>query len=273
MMMKLSWLGVFVILTAIIITAGCGGDESTQQVASPGTGGVGTGQVGGLDLAIQGTLTAMPSQTAFVITREVTVEQTPGGAEPLASTATLPSPGDQLTSVAGTLTAVADSTDTNLSQTDLEATQTQNAEEGNIDTPEPAACNSLRFVEDVTVADGTEFSPGEVFLKTWLIQNVGSCPWVEGYALVFSSGYQMEGSSPILLLITIEPEGFANLSVTMRAPIEPGVYRGNWMMQNAEGEPFGWGPNLDLPFWVEIVVVGDEENLPVEATFTPTVAP
>jgi hypothetical protein len=44
------------------------------------------------------------------------------------------------------------------------------------------------------------------------------------------------------------------LSVILIAPAEPGNYRGEWKLRNANGLLFGIGLEADDPFWVQIVV-------------------
>jgi Ig-like domain from next to BRCA1 gene len=59
-------------------------------------------------------------------------------------------------------------------------------------TPPSASCTNLvKFVDDVTIPDDTEMLPGQEFIKTWRIQNVGTCTWTNQYALIYVSGDQM----------------------------------------------------------------------------------
>src|SRR5512135_3467629 len=51
-----------------------------------------------------------------------------------------------------------------------------------------STCDRAQFIADVTVPDGTRFSPGAAFTKTWRLKNVGTCTWSTSYTLVFSSG-------------------------------------------------------------------------------------
>ena len=49
-------------------------------------------------------------------------------------------------------------------------------------TPLPPAtavsyCDWVTFLKDVTVPDGTEFTQGETFTKTWRLKNRGTCTW------------------------------------------------------------------------------------------------
>ena len=43
-------------------------------------------------------------------------------------------------------------------------------------TPE-TACYASAFIADVTIPDYSEVAPGEVFRKTWLLENTGTCAW------------------------------------------------------------------------------------------------
>jgi hypothetical protein len=63
-------------------------------------------------------------------------------------------------------------------------------------TPVPIPCNWAKFVGDVTVKDGTEFTPNVEFVKTWELKNIGSCSWKSDTLLVFAGGEQMDGASP-----------------------------------------------------------------------------
>ncbi|RME08772.1 MAG: hypothetical protein D6803_00390 [Anaerolineae bacterium] len=127
-------------------------------------------------------------------------------------------------------------------------------------TPQPPPptqipCDLLSFGDpiDVTVPDGTEMQPGEVFVKTWRLKNAGSCTWTTAYALVFVSGESMGALSSIPLSTTVAPGETIDVSVSLTAPLEPGTYRGYFKLRNANGVLFGWGPESKA-FWVEIVV-------------------
>ncbi|MCE1254907.1 MAG: hypothetical protein LWX83_15340, partial [Anaerolineae bacterium] len=53
-------------------------------------------------------------------------------------------------------------------------------------SPSPVPCNWVRFVSDVSVPDGSAFNPGQVFIKTWRLQNIGTCTWTSDYELVLA---------------------------------------------------------------------------------------
>jgi len=94
-------------------------------------------------------------------------------------------------------------------------------------------CDQAQFVKDVTIPDGTTFTPSETFTKTWRLRNVGNCTW-SGYSLVFDSGDAMSGASPIAIG-TLGPGQEVDLSVTLTAPASNGSYRGYWRIRNATG--------------------------------------
>lgn len=120
-------------------------------------------------------------------------------------------------------------------------------------------CNWLQVIGDVTVPDGSEYAPGTQFVKTWRVQNIGSCTWTRDYDLVFVGGDQMSGPSALPLSGDFPPGAVVDLSVTLVAPSVETVYTGYWQLRNEEGILFGGGPNADQPFYVRIRVdIGDD---------------
>jgi hypothetical protein len=104
---------------------------------------------------------------------------------------------------------------------------------------------------DVNYKDNSVVAPGESFTKTWLIKNIGSCTWGEGYKLVFSYGERMAGEA-VPLEAAIAPGQEVEASVTFKAPELPGTYFSSWTMQNDKGVPFLGNDNKSL--YVQIVV-------------------
>ncbi len=99
-------------------------------------------------------------------------------------------------------------------------------------------CDKAKFVTDVTIPDGTEFTAGESFTKIWRVRNIGDCTWTADYALVFDSGERMGGASPQLLMGSVAPGDQVDLSVDLVAPSAPGTYTGNWQIRNNAGVLF-----------------------------------
>lgn len=121
--------------------------------------------------------------------------------------------------------------------------------------PGPAACiDQAAYVADVTIPDNTPAAPGEPFVKIWRIRNTGTCPWGANYALVFTGGEPMGGQGPTPLPQPVQPGGEIELSLALVGPATPGVYRGEWKLQNGSGMLFG--SRGDYPFYVQIVVGG-----------------
>ena len=131
-------------------------------------------------------------------------------------------------------------------------------------TPSPASASSAsqacsdwaQFVADVTVPDGTKFSPGATFKKTWRLKNIGTCTWTTSYSLVFDTGTQMTSTSSVAFTTSVPPGGTIDVSVDMTAPSAAGHYIGYWKFKNAAGTLFGIGSSANKSWWVEINVTG-----------------
>lgn len=103
------------------------------------------------------------------------------------------------------------------------------------------------WVADVTVADGTLVQPGQTFLKTWRVRNKGTTTWGDGYRLSFFNHQRMDGPESVLLP-PAAPGEEVDVSVTLRAPNEPGTHRSTWKPRTPHGAFF------DHEQYVEIVV-------------------
>lgn len=129
---------------------------------------------------------------------------------------------------------------------------------------------------DVTIPDDTILRPDEAFIKTWRLQNIGTCTWNNDYALVWFSGEQL-GANPVVPLSgTTAPGQQVDLTVEMRAPDTPGTYQSWWRLRNPSGSFFGIGPNSDSGFWVRIIVEGtplSTGTTTVTETSGPTLTP
>ena len=118
-------------------------------------------------------------------------------------------------------------------------------------------CDWVMFVKDVTIPDGTELGPGEIFTKTWRLQNRGTCTWTSDYMLVFTSGDPMGGTTAVRLPGRVAPGQTVDVSVTLTAPNSPGRQVGYWMLRNPSGQLFGYGNNAQKAFYVDIQVSRD----------------
>jgi hypothetical protein len=115
--------------------------------------------------------------------------------------------------------------------------------------------DQMDFVSDVTVPDDTEMLAGQEFIKTWRLKNTGTCTWTNQYALVFISGDQMNGISPVPLTGSIASNTTVDISANLKAPGTIDTYRGDWQLRNASGVNFGTGTNSNQSFYVQIKVV------------------
>ena len=100
-----------------------------------------------------------------------------------------------------------------------------------------ALCDSLTFVADVTIPDGTNISPGQDFLKTWRVKNTGSCPWGADYKLVYAYGDKLNGQ-PQALTTVVQPGQEVEISVQFTAPSTANQYLSAWQMSNPKGVTF-----------------------------------
>lgn len=131
-------------------------------------------------------------------------------------------------------------------------------------TAPPACTNNSKFVADLTIPDGTNFTPNALFTKSWRVQNTGTCPW-ENYSLVFVTGTQMASGASFPVPNTAPGAG-ADLTVPMTAPQAYGSYSGTWRLRNSAGQNFG--TNLT----VVINVPAPATAVPPTNTPVPTVA-
>lgn len=130
-------------------------------------------------------------------------------------------------------------------------------------TPIPTPCNLGQYVKDVSVEDGTEFSAGQKFTKTWRIKNIGTCTWTTSYDLVFVDGSAMSAPAAVDFKTDVRPGETVDLSVELVAPSNQGSYKGYWMLRDDGGKQFGLGSDAKQSFWVSIRVSGyKSDNVP-----------
>ncbi|GAB4500852.1 MAG: hypothetical protein Fur0035_03920 [Anaerolineales bacterium] len=87
--------------------------------------------------------------------------------------------------------------------------------------------------------DGSLLKPGETFLKTWDVKNLGSSAWTQDYRLVLmTNGETLASPAQIPFPTSVAPGETAHLSVTLTAPQTPGTYTVVWSLQNAQGQIF-----------------------------------
>lgn len=117
------------------------------------------------------------------------------------------------------------------------------------------SCNALTFINDVTIPDNTKMTPGQTFTKTWRVKNSGTCDWEDGFQVKFFSGSAMSGKT-FTLPTTVEAGKQLDISISMTAPVNTGIYTGNWRMTDDSGRFFGDS------FYVMIQVAGSATSAP-----------
>ena len=205
---------------------------------------------------------ASPTQAATSLAPTATLQlptSAPASPTPTAvtqSTATPPPETAQATFSATATPAapVASPTPTALPPTEAPAASPAAATPGAQAGESSTGCTDIAvFNADVTVPDGTSFRQGDTFVKTWRIQNAGTCDWGAGYTLVFAGGDAMNAPLSNPLPETLHGST-ADVSVNLTAPARGGVYQSNWEFQSADGQRFGVGSPSTGLLWAQIAV-------------------
>ncbi|MBL8049897.1 MAG: hypothetical protein JNM46_01630, partial [Anaerolineales bacterium] len=102
------------------------------------------------------------------------------------------------------------------------------------ETPFPTAttnpCYNLLYIRDVTIPDGTQMRAGEVFTKTWEVQNIGGCAWRAGFTFQHFGGDLMRGTS-VTLTEAIPTGAKREISVELVVPSGVnGLIQSSWRM-------------------------------------------
>lgn len=100
------------------------------------------------------------------------------------------------------------------------------------------SCNGSAYISDVTIPDNTVIAPGAGFVKTWALENTGTCTWSTSYKLAFLSGSQMGGAAKALSA-SVAPSQQVNISVSLTSPTTAGTYTGYWRLVDDTGTGFG----------------------------------
>ena len=107
-----------------------------------------------------------------------------------------------------------------------------------IPTSTPTCTNNLTYVQDLTVFDGTNVSPGQPIDKQWLVNNSGTCNWDSRYRLKLISGDVM--AAPVeQTLYPAHAGAQAKLRILFTAPQDAGTYQSTWQAIAPDGTAFG----------------------------------
>jgi hypothetical protein len=97
------------------------------------------------------------------------------------------------------------------------------------------------FAKDITIPDGTVFTPGTAFTKTWLFTNSGSTTWTTDYKLVYIDGTATGANNSLSVNLPneVKPGESVEISVNFVAPSSNGSYNSWWKLYSASGILFG----------------------------------
>jgi hypothetical protein len=116
--------------------------------------------------------------------------------------------------------------------------------------------DEMRYVDDVTIDDGTKVEPGQMFNKIWRVRNSGTSSWGDGYEFVFVGDDQMGGPDGVPLP-AVNPGNTVDITLPLQAPDTPGTHRSTWKGRNPDGEIF------EFEMYAEIEVI--QTATPAEA--------
>ena len=89
----------------------------------------------------------------------------------------------------------------------------------------------------VTPSNGTSFNPRKNFEATWRVKNIGKKEWNNNDAdFVYVSGDKFSKALGYDFKITLEPGVMGDLTVSMRAPKDPGSYTTTWAVSIGSNE-------------------------------------
>lgn len=114
-------------------------------------------------------------------------------------------------------------------------------------TPTVACTNSLLFISDRTLPDGTEVEPGAILDKIWEVENNGTCNFDELYRLKLIGGLEL-GAKPEQALYPARSGVQFQIHIRFVAPQEAGAVRSAWQAFDPNNVPFG------DPIYMEVVV-------------------
>jgi len=103
-------------------------------------------------------------------------------------------------------------------------------------------CNDAKFTGE-TIPDGTKYTPGKTFTKSWDLTNVGTCQWSQGYSFAYKTGDKLNAQPLAIQIIksadVVDPGKGLAFNVQMTAPTTEGEYKGYWQMKDDKGNWFG----------------------------------
>jgi hypothetical protein len=107
--------------------------------------------------------------------------------------------------------------------------------------------------------------PGEEFVRSWEIKNIGECTWPTDVDVVMVAGYEADVTEQTRIL-PLEPGEIMELTMTFVSPQDYGTYESVWQLEVAGSNRFGDRLTIE---WQ----VGPTPTPRPSATATPTPTP
>jgi len=99
-------------------------------------------------------------------------------------------------------------------------------------------CHQILFISE-TIPDGSVFSPGETFTKTWTFKNSSPCTFTPEFTIRLTDGTLMGDERYSILEFNVEPGDLFTVSLDLTAPEKEGTYVGQWEIFDPEGFSLG----------------------------------
>lgn len=103
--------------------------------------------------------------------------------------------------------------------------------------PTPTPCAQMRVVSETVTPHSEPVAPGTHLVKTWHVQNSGTCAW-SGRLGFLGSGNRMGNTSEIILP-QVQVGESTDIRLDLIAPVEPGSYQGTWEARADDGTILG----------------------------------
>ncbi len=146
-----------------------------------------------------------------------------------------------------------------------------------LDTPTATApavsCLASRWIKDLTYDDTVTIpvlQPGEQFVKKWLVQNTGTCPWKPEFKVAFAGIGIPLGGQTTPLGRQVGPGEQVEIAIAFVAPPTPGEYQSYWKLQDDRGAWFGTYITATIRVAGAVQSTATETPTPPTPTATPT---
>jgi len=118
---------------------------------------------------------------------------------------------------------------------------------GSNPTATDVGCYNSALVSE-TIPSGSRLHPGERFVKTWQIKNIGTCDWNREFKITYVGGYDFQGADTTRIREKVTAGSTVEVSMSIDAPNDLTSYSSSWQIATDEGVLFG------QVFRIEIVV-------------------